>query len=128
MKFDCKGGLIWINFELEYEGLKYEIENCIIDTGSATSAIDIDLVEFNFQKNAIITRLFGIGGGTQEVITQTVDKIRIDNHEIKNIELEFGNIYSEIGINGFIGNDLLGLFVVKIDYSQQVLDLIIRLP
>lgn len=122
MKFDWKNGLIWISFELDYEGSKYEIENCIVDTGSATSAVDIDLVDFNFQKDAVITRLFGIGGGTQEVITQTVDSIRIDDYQISNIELEFGNIYSNIGINGFIGNDLLGLFVVKIDYSQLIID------
>ncbi len=122
MKFNWKNGLIWISFELDYEGSKCEIENCIIDTGSATSAIDIDLVEFNFQKDAVITRLFGIGGGTQEVITQKVNSIIIDDYEINNRELEFGNIHSNIGINGFIGNDLLGLFVVKIDYSQQIID------
>ena len=73
MKFEWKDGLIWVTFILEYEGTAFEIDNCILDTGSATTAVDIDLVDFNFRKSGIITRLFGIGGGTQEVIIHRVD-------------------------------------------------------
>ncbi len=123
MRFKWRGGLIWVSFELEYEGSKYKIDDCILDTGSAMTAIDIDLVDFNFQKHAIITRLFGIGGGTQEVITQKIDGITIDKHEIKNIELEFGNIHSDIGTNGFSGNNILSLYTVVIDYSKKEIKL-----
>ncbi len=63
MRFEWKDGLIWITLILEYEGSIYMIDNCILDTGSATTAIDIDLVDFNFRKPAVITQLYGIGGG-----------------------------------------------------------------
>ena len=119
MRFEWKGGLIWVSVELGYEGSNYTIDHCLVDTGSATTAIDIDCVDFNFQKPAIITRLCGIGGGTQEVIAQKVDGITIETHEIKNIEVEFGNIRSDIGINGFLGNDILSVFTLLIDYSKQ---------
>ena len=86
MRFEWKGGLIWVSVELEYEGSHYTIDHCLVATGSATTAIDIDCVDFNFQKPAIITRLFGIGGETQEVIAQQADGITIDNHELRDVE------------------------------------------
>ncbi len=122
MRFEWQDGLIWVSVELEYEGTRYTIDHCLVDTGSATTAFDIDFVDFNFRKPAIITRLYGIGGGTQEVIAQKVDGITIDTHKIQHIEVEFGNIRSDIGMNGFIGNDLLSVFTLIIDYSKQEIE------
>jgi len=36
MIFDWKNGLIWISINIEYEGKNTKINNCILDTGSAT--------------------------------------------------------------------------------------------
>lgn len=123
MIFQWKHGLIWITFEVVYEGKGMKIDNCILDTGSATTAIDIDLVGFNYRKPATIKRLFGIGGGTHEVVAQKVDKVIIDENALKDIEIEFGGIKSELGINGFISNDILSLFTITIVYSKQEIEL-----
>jgi len=112
MNFELKHGLIWITFELIYEGNSVVIDNCIVDTGSAATAIDIDLVNFNYGKSAIVKRLFGIGGGTQEVVSQRVGKVIIGGQELNNIEIEFGDIHAELGINGFVGNDILSRFSI----------------
>ncbi len=72
-----------------------------------STAIDIDLIELNYSKQTKIKRLFGIGTDTQEVLSQIVKTIKIDFNIIENIEIEFGNFSSKIGINGFIGNDIL---------------------
>ncbi len=58
MKFEFDKGLIWIPIKIQYEGKSIEIEKCILDTGSATTAIDIDLVDFNYRKPASIKRLY----------------------------------------------------------------------
>ncbi len=121
MKFDFKNGLIWVSINLEYEGKDKKIENCILDTGSATTALDIDLVEFNYRKSSTVKRLIGIGGGTQEVISQQVEKITIDQIPIENIEVEFGDIQADLGINGFIGNDTLKNFDISIKFSIKEL-------
>jgi len=121
MKFEWREGLIWLTVELEYEGKRFTIDNCILDTGSVTTAINIDLVDFSFRKPARLSRLVGIGG-FQEVITQKTDSIIIDEHELKNVEIEFGNIKENIGINGFIGNNILSLFTVIINYSIQKIE------
>ncbi|MFH1096631.1 MAG: hypothetical protein ABH886_11320 [Candidatus Desantisbacteria bacterium] len=92
MNFELKHGLIWITFELIYEGNSVIIDKCILDTGSAATAIDIDLVDFNYRKSATVKRLFGIGGGTQEVVFQNVGKVIIGSKELNDIEIEFGDI------------------------------------
>ena len=119
MNFELKQGLIWLTFELIYEGNGVIIDKCILDTGSAATAIDIDLVDFNYRKSAIVKRLFGIGGGTQEVVSQNVGKVIIGGKELNDIEIEFGDIQAELGINGFIGNDILSRFSILIDYQKQ---------
>lgn len=119
MKFAFQQGLIWIPIEIVYEGNAINIENCIVDTGSATTAIDIDMIAFNYRKPSIIRRLCGLGGGTQEVVCQQIDHLRIDTMNLSEIAIEFGDISSQFGINGFIGNDVLRYFAFTIDFFQQ---------
>jgi hypothetical protein len=121
MNFNFRNGLIWIPIDIEYEGENINIDNCILDTGSATTAIDIDLVEFNYKKPSFVKRLVGIGGGTQEVINQEVNKITIDQISLENVEIEFGDIQADIGINGFIGTDVLRNFDINIKFSNKEL-------
>jgi hypothetical protein len=99
MKFEFKYGLIWVCFKIQYESKEVFINNCILDTGSSTTAIDIDLVNFNYKKHSEIKRLFGIGGGTQEVISQKIDKICIGNQEVHDISIECNRV-SDPGDNG----------------------------
>ncbi len=119
MIFEWHHGLIWVSIGIEYEGKEHRIDNCILDTGSATTAIDIDLVNFNYHKPTKIKRLFGIGGGTQEVVSQEIDALIIDGKILKCVEIEFGDFQKELGINGFIGNDVLCHSIINIDYSKK---------
>jgi len=104
---------------MEYDGKRITIENCIFDTGSATTAIDMELVDFNYHKPAFIRRLCGFGGGTQEVICQKTDRFLIDNAELEDVEIEFGDIQSGFGISGFVGNDILSRFSFSVDFFKQ---------
>jgi hypothetical protein len=123
MKFKFFHGLIWIPIKLVYEGESITINDCILDTGSATTAVDINFVKFNYRKPAFIRRLSGLGGGTQEVICQKIDRFLIDLAELPHIDIEFGDISSDVGINGFIGNDILSQFTVTIDFFTQELNM-----
>ncbi len=123
MRFGFRNGLIWISIGIEYEGKSIEIPDCILDTGSATTAADIDFVNFNYHKPAFIRRLCGLGGGIQEVVCQRIDKLVIDNTELKDIEIEFGDIRTGFEINGFVGNDILSHFSFTVDFSKQEIDM-----
>ncbi|MDM8560761.1 hypothetical protein [Candidatus Parabeggiatoa sp. HSG14] len=122
MKFEWKQDLIWVNITIIYGGKIIIIPDCIIDTGSSSTMIDIDLVEFDYHKPALIKRLFGIGTGKQEVLCQPVDKIIIDEFEFEAVEIEFGAIKENLGINGFIGNNILSQFIFTINFKQKVVN------
>lgn len=123
MKFRWEQGLIWISINLCYEGRDYLIDDCIVDTGAASSAIDIEHIPFNYTKPAVVRQLFGIGGGKQEVVVQAVDAITIDDNKLEEVNIEFGDLNVDYGINGFIGTDLLSLFKVEIDFQEKSLKL-----
>ncbi len=123
MNFLFKKGLIWVCVAVIYDGRVTTVENCVVDTGSATTAIDIDQIELNYSRPAKIRRLFGVGDGTQDVIVQNVDAFRIGVHNFKDVELEFGDLKGRFGIGGFIGNDILSRCNVNIDYTNQNLNL-----
>jgi hypothetical protein len=38
------------------------------------------------------------------------------------VEIEFGSIKESLGINGFIGTDILGQFILTIDFKQKLID------
>ena len=119
MNFEFKDGLIWIPIKIVYEGKSVQIEKCILDTGSATTAIDIGFVSFNRKKPYSFRQLYGIGGGRQEVVSQRIDELVIDQTELQGIEIEFGNLKSDFRINGFIGNDILSRYKLIVDYIRQ---------
>ena len=123
MKFKWKHGLIWVDLEIQYQGIWYPINDCILDTGSATTAIDIDLIDFNYDQPSEIKRLIGIGGGTQEVVSQQIACIIFGNQVLKGLSIEFGDLQEDLGINGFIGTDFLSQFILTLDFSNQIIDL-----
>jgi predicted aspartyl protease len=123
MNFYWKKGLIWVDIELEYNGNKYQIENCIVDTGSASTAIDIDFIEFDYNQITQIKKLSGIGG-IEEVMSQKVESLILGDIKINNLQIEFGNLQNSYGINGFIGTNILSQFQVNIDFSNQKINFI----
>ena len=46
-----------------------------------------------------------------------------DYPELKDIEIEFGDIKSDFGINGFVGNDILSKFSFTVNFSKHVIDM-----
>jgi len=121
MNFEYSHGLIWLNAGIQYEGRLINIDKCILDTGSATTAINIDLVNLNYQNPTKIKRLFGIGNGTQEVISQKIDALILGEKFVENIDIEFGLFDSKLGINEFIGNDILSKFKIEINFTTSVI-------
>ena len=75
---------------------------------------------------AAIKRLYGLGGGTQEVLSQEIDSLTIDNSALETVDVEFGDIQADFGISGFAGNDILSNFLVTIDFEQKEIHMTFR--
>ncbi len=72
----------------------------------------------NYDRPTQIKRLSGVGG-TQEVVSQMVDTVRLNHIELSNCHMEFGDLQNKYGINGFIGTDILSQFRINIDFLNQ---------
>lgn len=121
MKFHWENGLLQISVQLYYDNKEYNIDNCILDTGSAGTAFDIDLIEFNYKKPTLIRKIRGIGGD-QEVATQQIDTLFLDSFALEKIDVEFGNFTNRFGINGFIGINALSHFQTTISFSKKSIE------
>ncbi len=121
MQFVEHDGLIFIPITLGYNSKIYQITDCILDTGSAGTIIDIDLIPFNPKIPATLKRLHGIGGH-QDVVAQHVDFIKIENCSLENILVEFGEIQNSYGIKGILGTNLLRFMNISLNFSQQKID------
>ena len=117
MRFIEHDGLIFIPITLGYDYHVYQITDCILDSGSAGTVIDVDLIPFNPKIPGILRRLYGIGGH-QDVVAQHVDFIQIENCRLENIQIEFGDIQYAFGINGILGTNLLRFMKLHLDFNQ----------
>ena len=122
MQFIKHDGLIFIPITLGYDSKIYQITDCILDTGSAGTIIDVELIEFNSKIPGILKRLHGIGGH-QDVVAQPVDFIQIENCRLENnILVEFGEIKNSYGIKGILGTHLLQFMSLYLNFNQQEIE------
>lgn len=49
-------------------------------------------------------------------------QVIIDQFELETVDIEFGTIKEHLGINGFIGTDILEKFILTIDFKKQFID------
>lgn len=125
MQFIERDGLIFIPITLGYDSKSYQITDCILDTGSAGTVIDVDLIEFNPKIPGILKRLHGIGG-YQDVVAQPVDFIEIENCRLENIWVEFGNLENSYCIKGILGTNLLRFINFYLNFNQQKIKLFLN--
>jgi len=118
MQFIEHDGLIFIPIILGYNSKNYQVTDCILDTGSAGTVIDVDIIGFNPKIPGILKRLHGIGGH-QDVVAQQVDFIKIENFGKENILVEFGDIKNSYGIKGILGTNLLLFMNIYLNFNQH---------
>ncbi len=75
----------------------------------------------NHKIPGVLKRLHGIGGH-QDVVSQYVDFIQIENCRLENIQIEFGDIENTFGINGILGTNLLRFMKLYLDFNQHMIE------
>ncbi|ETR68696.1 MAG: hypothetical protein OMM_10261 [Candidatus Magnetoglobus multicellularis str. Araruama] len=121
MKIIERDGLIYLPITLKYDSKVYKINDCILDTGSAGTVIDIDFIQFNPKIPAVLKRLHGIGGH-QDVVAQNVDFIKIDSIYLRNVLIEFGDINNSFGIKGILGTNLLKYMDFHLSFINKTIE------
>ena len=126
MKIVYKNGLLYIPLEIVYKGKRKIVNDVIIDTGAAHTIISPDAIsELGIEpegQDEFIT-MYGIGG-EQYAYRKSIEGIKLCEHELKNIKIDFGLIDDYGKNNGLLGLDILLKLNVNIDLKN--LSLIIQ--
>lgn len=117
MKLDFVNHLLEVEMTIFYKGIKKTIDKLVIDTGAAHTLISSDIVDeigIYFENGDPLVSSYGIGG-EEYAFRKAVDFIKLGNHEIPDMKLDFGNL-DDWDINGLIGLDILmnGKFIIDL--------------
>jgi predicted aspartyl protease len=118
MKLKLVNHLLEVEMTISYKGKTKTIDRLVVDTGAAHTLISSDIVEelgIYFENGDSLVSAYGIGG-EEYSFRKPVDYVKLGNHEITNIKLDFGNL-EDWGINGLIGLDILmnGKFIIDLE-------------
>jgi len=110
--------------KLAYHEKEIEIDNILIDTGSATtilSADELNKIGISPLPEDIIYTIRGVGG-IETVFTRMLDYIELDGKRHLKPDVEIGGMDYGFEINGILGMDLL----LKLGVVINLRDLIIE--
>lgn len=105
---------------LAFQGKTAEINNVLIDTGSATTVLAADQVSQVGLVPAADDILFTIRGvgGSEVVFARQVDYLQLGESQLADFEIEVGGMDYGFAINGILGMDFLTRARAVIDLGK----------
>ncbi|GBF76397.1 hypothetical protein PA598K_04863 [Paenibacillus sp. 598K] len=117
MKITERYGLPFIGINIAFQGKSLRLDNVLIDTGSASTLLNADIVGrigIIPEKDDPVDTIRG-GGGVEYVYTKMIDSIRIGETIARNIQVEIGSMDYGLEMDGIIGFNFLKRVGAKID-------------
>ncbi|MEK4371690.1 retropepsin-like aspartic protease [Paenibacillus sp. FSL R5-0473] len=105
MKISEVYGLPFISIKLEFRGKVLQLEKVLLDTGSASTLLNADVVrEVGMvpEENDLVEIIRGVGG-IEYVYTKSLDSITVDGTTINDFQVEIGNMDYGLEIDGILG-------------------------
>ncbi|KOA18745.1 retroviral aspartyl protease [Clostridium homopropionicum DSM 5847] len=125
MKIAFKNELLHTSLEIIYKGKTKIVNDMIIDTGASHTIISPDaVIELDVEpegQDEFVT-MYGIGG-EQYAYRKSIEGIKMCNHELKDIKIDFGLVDDYGKINGLLGLDILLNLNVNIDLKNFTLSI-----
>lgn len=121
IQFQIVNGLLFLPATVQHASQNVAI-NFILDTGSAGSAVDVNLVRPDFGRHSSFAEISGVGG-SESVLIQKIDKISFGAITLDNISFQFGDLDNSFNVQGILGNNILEKYNATIDYQACVLTL-----
>lgn len=109
MQLQIKHDLPFLDVTVAYQENQVGIPNVLVDTGSATSIFNADIVrEIGLlpEPNDPLITILGIGGN-EVVFSKRTDFLRVGEKKIENFQIEIGSMDYGFDIQGILGMDFL---------------------
>ncbi|TFE19250.1 retropepsin-like aspartic protease [Cohnella luojiensis] len=115
--------LPFIEIIVYYNNKSIRLPRVLIDTGSSSTILKLDLVEeigLTVELDDVLGTISGVGG-SEFVFFKTVDAIEINDFRIENFQVDIGTMNYGINIDGIIGMDFLLRARGIIDLNELIL-------
>ncbi|MNI02558.1 hypothetical protein D3C73_554400 [compost metagenome] len=109
MKIHLQHGLPFVSVTVVFRGNELRMDNVLLDTGSASTLFNADLVRgigVIPEGNDVVDTIRGVGG-IEYVYTKSLDAIHFDNFNIEEFQVEIGSMDYGMEIDGIIGFDFM---------------------
>lgn len=121
MKIRIRDGLPFVKVTLTHQKKIVEIEEVLLDTGSASTIFSYTLLEdsigLELKQDDALHQIQGVGG-VEYVFVRQIDSLRMNHFEAINFNIEIGAMDYGFQINGIIGMDFLIKGQFLIDLAQ----------
>ncbi|MNW51347.1 hypothetical protein D3C74_288310 [compost metagenome] len=114
-------GLPFVTIAIEFRGQRLCLDKVLIDTGSASTLLNADIVRaigIIPEKDDIVDTIRGVGG-VEYVYTKNVNSISIGEAVTLDFQVEIGNMDYGMEMQGIIGFNLLKRIGAKIDVDAM---------
>jgi len=109
MQFQLIDGLPYTSVTITYGNEEINIENVLVDTGSASTIFSSDQMReigISPQPDDPLHTIRGVGG-IEAVFSRVVDSVLLGEKEVHDTEIEIGGMDYGFKINGILGVDIL---------------------
>ncbi len=120
MKLCLQDGLPCVTLSLSYRGQSLQLENVLVDTGSAGTVLSTDKVlpiGVWYEMDDVVHRIRGVGGA-EFVFSKQVDRLAIEDLEVRDFMIEVGAMDYGLQLDGILGTDFLLQVGAVIDLSN----------
>lgn len=109
MKLVVQQRLLFTEVELFHAGKSIIIDRVLVDTGSAATLFQTELLEsigLVYAPDDEVHEVFGVGG-SELVFQKQLEKVKCGNLEVREFRVEVGWLDYGIHLNGILGLDFL---------------------
>jgi hypothetical protein len=117
MKIHIHYGLPFVELEITFRGKKFLLDDVLLDTGSAGTIFNANVVErigVAPEENDIVDTIRGVGG-VEYVYVKNFDVIHVGNISIQDYQVEIGNMDYGMKIDDILGFDFISAAQLVID-------------
>ncbi|WP_163852517.1 retropepsin-like aspartic protease [Paenibacillus elgii] len=117
-------GLPFISLTIIYKGKQLELQKVLLDTGSASTLFNADLVRdigVVPEENDVVDTIRGVVG-VEYVYTKYMDAIKFDGISVEQFQVEIGSMDYGIEIEGIIGFDFMRAAGLIIDTKSMIVN------
>lgn len=120
MNLSIRYGLPFVTAVVEYDGRKVELDNVLLDTGSAGTLFQVDrlmTIGLHMEPEDLIRRIRGVGGA-EFVFSKWVGGLDVGGLRVDNFEVEVGAMDYGFELDGIVGLDFLQAVRARIDLGE----------